>query len=236
MSVRYKIRVEEKGFSLIEVLVTMVIAMVVLGGLLLTFTQQNTEYKYQNKRIDAVQDLEFGIKFIAEDLRSALIDQNGVNPLISWTDDIGTDPYTAVLNFTVWDNATAGVPANRRALRRYAYDGTGTLSYDRHSGGGSALAPMLSNVTFFKIFADNDPGTFPRGNFLDIPGLLPSRSVIGPNASVVNMPGLTVLIEIAVDAGYKEGSFKNVLGVDVGVAGKKRVWRYIQVHPMSVVE
>ncbi len=235
MSAQYKTGVKEKGFSLIEVLVTIVIAMVVLGGLLLTFTQQNTEYKYQNKRIDAVQDLEFGIKFIAEDLRSALIDTDGVSPLITIADALGTDPYTAVLDFTVWDNATAGVPVNRRALRRYVYDGSGVLSYDRHSATGN-VAPMLSNVTFFKIFDDSDTATYPRGNFLDIPNVLPTRSVNRPDTGALNVSGFTILIEIAVDAGYKEGSFKDVLNNNVGVAGKKRIWRYVQVHPMSVVD
>jgi len=234
MSIKAKEVVKNEGFSLIELMVTIVIAMVVLGGLLLSFSQQNSEYKYQNKRIDAVQDLELGIKFIAEDLRSSLIGVGGA-PAISITDAAGTDPSTSELKFTVWDSLTTTVGADRRALRRYTYDGVGILKYDRHDGVGSALAPMLSNVTFFKIFDDGDAATYPRGNFSGIPAALQNRSVNRPDTGAISVPGFTVLIEIAVDAGYKQGSFNDVLGNDVGVTGKKRIWRYVQVHPMTAV-
>lgn len=222
-------RQQEKGFSLIEVLVTMVIALVLLGGLVLNFTQQNTEYKYQNKRIDAVQDMEFAIKFIAEDLRGALSGASGT-PAI--TSAAGADPYTTALVFHVWSQDEYISATTYRAVRQYNYDGA-TLSYDRENTTGEASTELLSNVTFFKVFVD---GTTARGNFSSsgIPAALPTRTLKSPlDVAVANQPGYTILIEMAVDAGYKRGSFVDVKGNDVGIAGKKRVSRYFQVYPMN---
>jgi len=219
----------EKGFTLIEALVTMVIAMVILGGLLLNFTQQNSEYKYQNKRIDAVQDLEFALKFIAEDLRGALSGAAGT-PAI--TSNAGADPYTTSLVFQVWSQDEFTSATTYRATRQYNYDGA-TLSYDRENSTGVASTELLSNVTFFKVFVD---GTTSRAAFAGsgIPAALPTRTLPNPlGVAVGNLPGYTILIEMAIDAGYKQGSFVDVKGNDVGIAGKKRVSRYIQVYPMN---
>lgn len=225
---------QEKGFSLIEMLVTMVIALVILGGLLLNFTQQNSEYKYQNKRIDAVQDMEFAIKFIAEDLRAALISA-GTMPAI--TPGAGADPFTAALVFQVWSQDEFFSAATFRAVRQYDYDGADILSYDRENSTGVASTELLSNVTFFKIFVD---GTTARGAFTasGIPAALPTRSLINSsNATISGIAGYTILIEMAVDTGYKQGSFLNVKGVDVRTTAdrRKRIWRYIQIYPMSAV-
>ncbi|MES0371048.1 MAG: prepilin-type N-terminal cleavage/methylation domain-containing protein [Mariprofundaceae bacterium] len=230
----------EKGFTLMEMMVTMVIAMVVLGGLLLSFTQQNSEYKYQNKRIDAVQDLEFAIKFITEDLRSALIDKDSLSSSVTIVNDstVGvTDPYTDSLDFKVWENASvAALPANKRADRKYLFDeATHELKYDRHYRAGDTPLPILSNVTFFKIFNDGNTGSFPRGAFSSsgIPSAQSSIKVKKPDGTDANVPGYTVLVEIEVDAGYKLGILSDVKGIP---STKKRIWRYAQVYPLTVVD
>ncbi|RME56777.1 hypothetical protein D6779_10000 [Candidatus Parcubacteria bacterium] len=221
----------ENGFTLVELLVTLVIAMVIMAGLMATFVQQNSEYKYQNKRIDAVQDLEFGIRFIADDIRSALVDAANPTAPLAITNDV-VDGYTSDLSFTVWDEL-AGDPYTKRATRHYIYDGTNKiLKYDRHDPSLTSTGKeILSNVTYFKVFNDSVDS---RAGFTGIPTALPPVNLPDPAAD--NVPGYTILIEIEVDAGYKEGSFIDVRGNNVGISGHKRVWRYVQVHPKTSVQ
>lgn len=229
---------KQSGFTLIELMVTLVVAMVVLGGLMLNFASQNSEYKYQSKRIDAVQDLEFAIKFIAEDLRGAL--QSAALEI-----SIAPVPPSALattsVDFYVWDVDEA-FAASKRAHRKYVYDSANkTLKYDREIdnatvGGAESVIEILPNVTFFKVFNDTAENTAAeRGDlFSGIPSAQTAIDLINP--AVTGVPGYTILIEVEVDAGYKNGSFVDVLGNNVGIAGHKRIWRYIQVQPKTSVE
>lgn len=235
-------RKSEAGFSLIELLVTMVVVMVILGGLLLSFTQQNSEYKYQNKRIDAVQDLEFAIKFIAEDLRSALVHKGAPSTPVTIADGVGGDPYTFTVDFNVWESeindwhsAAQRDTYSFQAVRHYEYDaGNRSLEYDRNTVPATSPIEILSNVTFFKIFNDSDLETYPRGNFTGIPSNQSDITLLRfGDGTDVDVPGYTILIEIEVDAGYKQGSLKNVKNADTT---KKRIWRYVQVYPLTVVD
>jgi prepilin-type N-terminal cleavage/methylation domain-containing protein len=235
----------ESGFTLVELLVSIAIALIILAGLVMNFSSQSNEYSYQNRRIDAVQDMEFAIKFIAEDLRSALV---STTTPISITND--AQGYTTDFKFRVWDQdldswgkssdsiATKKSMAqaeNYRALRHYTYDpASQDLNYDRNAvnvPNGDNPSSILSNVTYFRVFEDS-PGVIPAG-FLNAPAGLPKRLVNDPDGKATQVSGYTILIEIAVQAGYKEGRFQDVKG---NTTTDKRVWRYVQVHPMSVVQ
>jgi Tfp pilus assembly protein PilV len=221
----------EKGFTLIEVMITMVVAMVILGGLLLSFLSQNSEYKYQNSRINTVQDLEFGLKFIAEDLRSALVGGQDVNIVNA------ASPYaTTVFDFYVWSTEDAS-SANGRAHRKYEFsnDASHILKYDREINPTDNPAEILTHVTFFKVFNDGDSGVaeHDRGGFSGMPSALADISLADPAGTVAGYPGYTILIEIEVDASSKHGSLVDVRDQPTTT---KRVWRYAQVYPMSAVQ
>ena len=249
--------VDERGFTLVELLVTTVIALVVLGGLLMTFQSQYGEYKYQNKRIDAVQDMELTLNFIAEDLRGALHSSatTAVNPVETNAFANGT-AATTDLYFSVWepDAAYTPAPGTQQARRRYHYDAVNRrLCYDRSilpPGTDNTLAAgvcnvnqeVLRDVTFFKVFQDAvgvSNSATPRGGFTasGIPDALPSWTVNDMGSATVSVPAYTILIEVAVNAGYKGGSFLDVNGVNVkGTSDpRKRIWRYVQVHPKSAI-
>jgi len=240
-----------EGFTLIELLVTMVIALIILAGLVASFTSQNTEYKYQNKRMDAVQDLEFGIRFIAADLRSALV--NGsvgtVDPNPAENAAFAGTAATTLLTFWAWaPGETDGVGAvdatTNRAQRKYVWNAANkSLRYDRmvntkNSAGaivargdntGTASGEILPNVTFFKVFKDN-VSTGSRASFSNIPASLQPLAIKDSAAATVSVPGYTILVEIEVPAGYKQGVFQDARG---NTTTTKRVWRYVQVHPQT---
>ena len=216
----------QRGFTLIEMMITVVVGMVILGGLLLNFIQQSTEYKYQNKRIDVAQDLEFGIKFIEEDLRSALVGARAIT-----ITNIPGDAYTSTIDFYTWSVADSATPGgNAIAQRRYNYDPIGkSLSYDRDVLSGLSPAEILPNVTRFKVFDDSAAG---RLGYTAIPAALLGTKVKGPT-SLVDVVGYTILIEVEVSGSYHGQS--PLVDVYGDPTKTKRVWRYTQVYPMSAL-
>jgi len=274
--------VDECGLTLVELLVSTVIALIVLAGLLVSFQSQYGEYKYQNKRVDAAQDMEFALSFIAADLQAALVrgavgvtDPNPVE-----NNNFTGAAATSSLTFWVWDTAEAAADLYSEVVQRkyqYVYNATEgrmILGYDRaiatkdpggtiNTAGFADTSSWLSNevmpnVTFFKVFKDDiglkagknerDPLVYPLKNFPDMPEPLAPRVIapagmgdLGNPPATFTVPSYTILIEVAVDAGYKNGSFFNVKGDDVrivnNVQGKidkrKRLWRYVQVQPRS---
>ena len=248
-----KCQANERGFTLIELMITLVIAMVILGGLLLNFTSQSTQYKYQNRRGDAVQDLEFTLRFIARDIQSSLIsasslEATGAGVASVKFDGSASSPSTW-LSMNVWDNA-ATAANNFQAVRCYRYRaGTGTAStlwklyFNRDNAACSATIaltgfdPVLGEstgmrVTQFRIFRDGAAGDG-RANYTDVPPALPSKVVSDVQGNVVNVPAFTVLLEIEIDAANK-GSAVDVLGAVLPVGSKRRIWRYVQVYPNTV--
>lgn len=225
-------RDKEIGFTLIELMVSLLIAMVIMAGLFFSFSQYSTEHNYQNRRVDAVQDLEFAIKFIAGDLRAALmVSPVGIaNPNPVENANFAGVASTSGLTFWVWDTANGVV--NSQAQRKYALIGN-SLRYDREASvldnTGNANQEILSNVTFFKVFKDDL--VRPAG-FLNIPNRLTDLLINNSEGAAVPVPGYTILVEVAVQAGYKQGVFQDVLG---NPTVNKRIWRYVQVHPMAVV-
>jgi len=230
---------KQQGFTLVEVMISIVVAMVVLAGLMLTFTNQSNQYQYQNKRIDASQDLEFAIKFVARDLRSALVGLTAVAvngaavaaPSSIVITSAGAAPFaTTTLIFEAWDGASAA--ATGRVTRYYSYAGN-SLAYDRDvSTSSPSAAEVLPNVTLFKVFDDSVTS---RAGYAGIPAAQPNILIPDPaNPSTpLSVPGYTILIEVEVSAGYKGGGMVNVIGVPTTT---KRIWRYAQVYPMAAVQ
>ncbi len=250
MSHSQSIHDSQKGFTLIEVMVAMVIALVILAGLILSFNSQYSEYKYQNKRINTSQDLEFVSNFITNDIRDALAVGGSVQ--ISHTENGAGQ--TTDLYITVWEPDAnywpAGTPdaskgeksqaqANYQAVRHYQYvpgvkPEDGEIRYDRNTlAGGDNPQTIMSSVSFFRMF-DDVPGTAPSG-FVGAPQGMAALKLVNRAGEATFVPGYTVLIEAAVDSGYKTGVFKDVQGNSVGVQGLKRVWRYVQVHPQAAL-
>lgn len=227
----------ERGFTLIEMMVTVVIAMVLLAGLLLAFQSQYGEYKYQNKRVDAAQDLELGIRFMADDLRLAL---RGTE-VITITNNASSPNETTDLVFKVWSEDTtlewgslSDAQAQKfKAVRHYQYDRANrSLKYDRNTFGGDSPVEMLPNVTYFKVFTDT-AGVTPSGYEGAPPGL-PATTVINENGDIISVSGYTILIEMSVNAAAKNAQKKDVRG-NATTGTDRRIWRYVQIYPMAAI-
>ena len=117
----------EQGFTLIEVLIAMALAMGLLASVFLLFNSQSSVYKNQDQRVIASQDAEFIASFLAADLRSAIESPAGSTNAnvtnVAITDNvINGINVTTSLTFDVWAPVAggAGVDAQlRRERRRY---------------------------------------------------------------------------------------------------------------------
>jgi len=253
-----------KGFTLVEVLISIVVAMVIIGGLLLNFISQSGQYRYQDKRGDVSQDLEFALRFIAQDFKSSLINVNatligGADAATTVTitkDGNGTNP-TTYLGFYVWSNDVALAPAPVgpvwRVRRCYVYDNSNAgwmIKYDRSEnacvsgvamGASEALIGEVADgkigmqVRHFRVFEDGlAADDADRALYADIPDPLPTKTVYDVGGTGFSMPAFTILIEVEVDAAYK-GSSTDVFG-NVVANNKKRLWRYVQIYPTTIVD
>jgi len=272
-----------RGFTLVEVMITLVIAMIILAGLLLNFMSQSKTYKFINKKVDASQDLEFAMKFIGNDLKSALVSINaplvstGTDALTVSFDGVGIGGNSSYLSFVIWD-ATASAP-DFRTRRCYVYDnassGSWMVKFKRSAAinGGCVSGTSVSStgaligednsaksglkVTQFRVFQDrdfqgneldfsgntlpanqgrNDPVTTlqidNKGIYNGMPKALQNKVVMDSNNQPYSMPAFTILMEVEVDKPMINDA-KDVLGATV-VKGR-RIWRYIQIYPNTVV-
>lgn len=231
------------GFTLIELMVTMLISTIVLGGLMYSFIQQNSEYKYQNARVNAVQDLEFTLQFMVSDMKASLVSLGAAPTVnIAITAGAASSASTAALSFSVWDPTIAG---NNRLRRCYLYRGQ-SLYLNRNFAGtcnaATSLAGfniVLSGLSTFRVIPDTGARpACPNGNaFSQIPPALPFESLTTSSGDLITTNGFTLLLETTVNAGYKNGSFVDVCGIDTaGTAGvQKKITRYAQIYPANAV-
>jgi len=246
------------GFSLIEVMITLLIASVLMAGLFSEFVSQSKQYRYQDKLLETSQDLEFAIRFIADDLQSALVlptakelGGTGVRAIEGLSS--GTSPST-FLTFEVWDEDRGSDP-DFQVRRCYRFE-KGMIKLDMNVASCTSATVISDSaailgedviktrglesirgmqVTNFRVFQDGlaaDDAS--RSNYFSIPAPLPAKVYRNFNNDEFDMPAFTILIELEVDSVSKEPRI-DVLGNPV-VNNKNRIWRYMQVYPAVVLE
>lgn len=236
----------QAGFTLTELLVTMAIASVVLGGLVYSFLNQHEAYAYNNKRADALEDMAYVIHFMSNDIRASLYSL-GRDPAanVAIVNGAGANPETVAVSFKVWNVTRAD--ATKRDRRCYLYRNKTIFFKRNHTGACNAgtstagFAPLMENVTHFHVWKDV-AGTKPTIGGIapaDAPPGLPAGKGHDSQGGLVNgIPGYTVMIEVAVDdKRARHGKFVDVLGNNVrGTSDPRpRIWRYFQAYPGTVV-
>ncbi len=159
------------GFTLVELMVTLVISSLMLSSLFSLYFTYQKHSANNAARIDAVQELDLILKFVAQDLRNSIYSVANGDAKAGYSENnnfIGSSATTQ-LDFWSWAPLDA-LSADGRVKRRYDIS-AGTLRYDREASAGN-MSQILQNVTFFKVFRD-DIDVASRSNFTDIPAPLP---------------------------------------------------------------
>lgn len=143
---------DSKGFTLVEVLISMAIVGIVMGAIYSIFISSNRSYRTQDSVADAQQRVRVGIDFIAHDLRLAGLDP--VSPATDLVDGSGAGIKLATatnlrLTADLDLNGVIDMPLNQeritydydapsRTLRRKLYEGTASES---------AWQPLINDVS-----------------------------------------------------------------------------------------
>ncbi|RME04658.1 MAG: type II secretion system protein [Bacteroidetes bacterium] len=229
-------QVGSAGFTLVELLVTLVIAMVILGGLLLSFQNQYGHYAYQSKKVDAIQDMDAVLRMVRDDLRGA-IDSAPLNGVAIGQSGQLDNPYvlaggsgeTSLLASVVWDPADPNKDIYSRAVRVWKYDmANKRLEYDRNALGSLSYKPALEGVTWFQV---GDPYAWPVG----VPALPVSaytQTIFDAKGGTHDVYAYAVQMEMEVPVGYRGGVKTDVFGNPTSMP---RVRRHIIVYPESAV-
>ncbi len=227
-----------RGFTLVELLVTMVIALIVVGGLMASFQSQYGHYKFQSRKGDAVQDMEAVLRLLDYDLKNTLIVAGA--PTIQLIPDPYANPASATTDLytQVWEpdvafwnnNAALQAQNNYRAQRHWRYDAQAqSLKLDRNTRDGSDNpSEALRDVTWFQVWQG-----MPPPGIADAPPSDPyGMALVDETGAAVTSPLYTVLIEMRVPVGYRGGVKRDVFG---NATNEPRIHRYLQVHPMIAV-
>ena len=161
-----------RGFTIVELLVTMAIAGLVLAAIYAVFTSSNRSYHTQDRVVDTQQGLRVGVDFMVRDIRLA-----GLDP--EETDLFEIEQATATLiQFTADFNMNGVIDEDNRERVAYQFSGTalqrcnldtgyqdnpGTPPPDRVPQTWDSLIENVNNLTFeYLDAAGNDlgePGT-----------------------------------------------------------------------------
>jgi Tfp pilus assembly protein PilW len=149
-----------EGFSLIELIVSMVVTMIILGGAIGIFTSQLSSGQFQSSRADAITSAQAAINILSREignsgfgLQRGILASNGL---------VLADCNATRLHFRANTNnlnATTGDPGEDLT---FYYDAASQsiVRYDAANGGSSAgIINQVSHVTF-RYFDYASDGTF----------------------------------------------------------------------------
>jgi type IV pilus assembly protein PilW len=152
---------KEKGFTLVELFVYMVMFMVVMGALYSVFTGNTKSYSSQENKVEMVQDLRAAMHLMVSDIRMAGLDPTGVGG-IGFVDN-ADDKYDTdgnSIHFTM-DFDGNGAIDNSEDINYFLKNSGGVQQIVRRTGDGSepVVAENITSFSLTYLFEDGDTGT-----------------------------------------------------------------------------
>jgi len=128
----------EQGFTLVELLVAMAIALVVIGSISSAFVSQRKTFASQEQINEMIQSARAAMDIISRELKMGGYDPTGAG--------IVGVPYSSTQLQVVADLNGDGDTSDSNESITYTYDGT-NFQIDRNTGGGSQ--PLAENIQSF---------------------------------------------------------------------------------------
>jgi len=138
---------KEKGITLIELMVALVICGVVIGSIYRLFIVQTRAYTVQDQVVEVQQSVRSAMEILLRDLRMTGYDDDNINSTITITTPMLT-PVAANSITVSYEYFDATAAQYQRHTVRYSVDGNLTLlrQIDRNPPNDSRTEPLLENV------------------------------------------------------------------------------------------
>lgn len=147
-----------KGFTLIEVLVAMLISGIVIASVYSAFQSQQNAYIAQDQVVEMQQNIRAGVNLMIKEIRMAGYDPQGAG---SYGIIAGSDADT--FNFTADVNDDGGVPGSGETFLYELYDTDGDGKNDslRRTSGGPPVAENIEQLEFVYLDSSGTPIAVP---------------------------------------------------------------------------
>ena len=146
-----RIVTENKGFTLIELMITMVISSIIMTGIYAIYNAQSTARRNQKIVVDMMQNLRAGIYYMEREIRVA-----GFDPMQTSNAGI-TIANASDIQFTLDDDQDGSIDTAAGANERIHYMLTGN-TLQRQNGNG-AFEDLANNIDALRFFYFNETGT-----------------------------------------------------------------------------
>ncbi len=146
----------ESGFSLVELLITLLISMLVVGAVYTAFTSQQRSYVAQEQVVEMQQNIRAGIDLMLSEIRMAGYDPTGnANAGITvataaqfgFTQDLDEDG-----NVTTSPSETITFTLNGDSDGDGIVDGGGVSTIGRRTGSGVVFQPIAENIEAIEFY------------------------------------------------------------------------------------
>jgi type IV pilus assembly protein PilW len=138
---------KEKGITLIELMVALVILAVVIGSIYRLFIIQTRAYTVQDQVVEVQQSVRSAMEILLRDLRMTGYDDDNIGSTVTIATPIAT-PVSANSITVQYEYFDATAAQYQRHTVQYSVDGNLTLQrrIDRNPPGDSRTEPLLENV------------------------------------------------------------------------------------------
>lgn len=175
----------EKGFSLVELLVAMVIGGIVAAAILGMFVSQNRSYVAQENVTDMQQNIRAGLGFMTREIRMAGYDPSNSGTVVFFP--AGTAPSLSSISFQIDINGDGdALDANEQI--RYSLNAAGTLL---RLSSATAVVPQpvaegIDALAFAYAFDSNGDGALDRDGGGNIIYAIAGSDGLGPFDAAIN--------------------------------------------------
>lgn len=146
---------DEKGFTLVELMVAIVIALIVTAAVSQLFINEKKLYISQNQIIDMQQDIRTSLTIMTSEIRMAAYNPQNVTQFEAENSIIKTDPADFIFLADMNDDGFLDIATERF---RYTLNNNGQLC--RAVGDDSStLIPIANNVNLFNLTYIYEPTT-----------------------------------------------------------------------------
>jgi len=208
-AVKRRLLLEENGFTLSEVMVTMLIMIMVLFALYSIFDMSLRVFSFGNDKVEAVENARLGMEKMKREIRAAYpYDRTNV----STADDylFASGGFTAS-SITFANDSNGNYKVDTTPNEQITYDLSGTTL--RRTVGAGTPQPVVEFLQEVDTGdGDNTPLTFKYFKSNSTSEVVPGDSTTGTEGDIAMV---RIKLEVAVDRGIQEAPVTQILTTDV---------------------